>query len=174
MQLALPDVFGEGGDQHWSVVVAILAAVLLFSGSYNSLEKTLVTLVSTFTLLTVVSTVLLQWTGYAITWDDVERGLSFDLPPTLTATVILTALAMYAGTGVAYGEMWGYTYWCVEKGYAKHTGAPTPDNEWPRRARGWIRVMYIDSLLTMVVYTASTVCFFLLGAAILYASWSRS
>jgi len=38
------------------------------------------------------------------------------------------------------------------------------------RARGWIRVMYTDVWITMVVYTISTICFYLLGAAILYAN----
>ena len=45
-----------------------------------------------------------------------------------------------------------YTYWCVEKGYARNTGANSPDDAWVRRARGWVRVMYYDVLLTMVVY----------------------
>ena len=126
-------------------------------------------MVSTFTFLTLVCTVLLQWTGYAITWADIGRGLSLGTPGVITATVMLTALAMYAGTGVAYGEMWSYTYWCVEKGYARNVGEVQPGEDWTRRARGWIRVMYIDVMLTLVVYTVSTVCFYFLGAAILFA-----
>jgi Mn2+/Fe2+ NRAMP family transporter len=77
---------------------------------------------------------------------------------------------MYAGTGVAYGEMMTYTYWCVEKGYARNVGENQPGEEWAQRARGWIRVMYTDVWITMVVYTLSTVCFYLLGATILYAN----
>jgi len=64
--------------------------------------------------------------------------------------------------------MLSYTYWCIEKGYARNTGSCQPGEDWSRRARGWVRVMYIDALLTMVVYTASTICFYLLGAAILH------
>ena len=36
------------------------------------------------------------------------------------------------------------------------------------RAKGWIRVMYMDAFLSMIVYTIVTAAFFLLGASILY------
>ena len=166
VQMAFP-LFDEHGARIWAMLVAVVAAILLLSGSYRSLEKTLVFMVATFTLLTVVCTVLLQWTDYAISWNQLQHGLAVSAPPA-TTLVVLTALAAYAGTGVAYGEMWSYTYWCVEKGYARNVGKVQPGTEWPARARGWIRVMYTDVLLTMVVYTVSTICFYLLGAAILY------
>ena len=170
VHLAFPQ-FGEHGARIWAMLVAALAAALLLTGSYRSLEKTLVAMVATFTLLTIVCTVLLQWTDYAVSWNDLRQGLAVQMPPA-TTLVVLTALAAYAGTGVAYGEMWSYTYWCVEKGYARNVGKVQPGTEWPARARGWIRVMYTDVLLTMVVYTASTICFYLLGAAILHARGS--
>jgi Mn2+/Fe2+ NRAMP family transporter len=168
LQMVFPDVFGAGGSRSWAVIVALLAAALLLSGTYASLEKILVILVATFTLLTVVSTVLLQWTGLAISWSSVEQGLTFGVPESMTPVLIVTALAMYAGTGIGVGEMWNYTYWCVEKGYARNVGEIQPGEAWSRRARGWIRVMYTDVFLTMVVYTISTVCFYFLGAAVLY------
>ncbi len=169
LEMAMPGFIGAGGARVWAIGVAVLAALILIVGSYQSLEKTLVVLVSAFTFLTLVCTVLLQWTGFAITWDDIQQGMLFQFPDPLTTTVALTALAMYAGTGVAYGEMWNYTYWCVEKGYARNVGVKQDDEAWSRRARGWIRVMYTDVLVTMVVYTVSTVCFYFLGAAILHA-----
>ena len=169
LQLGLPDVFGENGSRIWATVIAVVSTLLLLSGSYGSLEKTLIALVATFTLLTLVCTVALQWTGYAITPADISHGLSLMLPEDMDPDVLMVALAMYAGTGVAYGEMWTYTYWCVEKGYARNVGANDPGEAWPKRARGWIRVMYTDVLLTMAVYTVSTVCFYFLGAAVLFA-----
>lgn len=169
VEMALPGKFGDHGSAVWAIIVAAVAASLLISGTYGALEKTLIVLVVSFTLLTVLCTVLLQWTGLAITWADIRHGLSMSAPYPMSTTLTLTALAMFAGTGVAYGEMWSYTYWCVEKGYARNIGEPQPGQQWPRRARGWIRVMYADVLLTMVIYTASTVCFYLLGCAILFA-----
>ena len=169
LEMAFPGVLGEGGARYWSVIISVLCGAMLLVGTYGSLEKMLIVLVATFTLLTVVCTVLLQWTGFSVSWPDIAGGLSLGMPDEISTMLVLTALAMYAGTGVAFGEMWNYTYWCVEKGYARNAGTPQPGSEWPRRARGWIRVMYADAGLTMVVYTASTVCFYLLGAAILYA-----
>ena len=170
IELAFPDVL-PGGARTWSVVIAVATAALLLSGTYASLEKMFVVMVATFTLMTIASTVLIQFTDdYAVTWSEVVGGLSVEMPSPVTTTLILASLAMYARTGVAYGEMKTYTYWCVEKGYARNVGENQPGEEWARRARGWIRVMYIDVLITMVVYTISTVCFYILGAAILYAN----
>lgn len=169
LQMAMPNAFGAGGARIWAVFVAILSAALLLNGRYEHLEKMLIILVSLFTLVTVMCTLMLQRTAFAITFHDIREGLSFSIPRDLTSAVTLTVLAMYAGTGVAFGEMWNYTYWCVEKGYARYAGQATPNDDWPRRARGWIHVMHLDALLTMVVYTVSTVCFYFLGAAVLHA-----
>ena len=56
----------------------------------------------------------------------------------------------------------------VEKGYARFTGPRREAEEWFRRAKGWIRVMYKDAVLSMVVYTIITAAFYLLGAAVLH------
>ena len=157
----------------WTVGVAVGCGALLLVGRYNMLERVSLTLVFLFTLITIACTVLLNWTGNAITVADVREGLNFSLPTVLGADVtltmiVLTGLGMYAATGIGTWEMMHYTYWCVEKGYARHAGADHDSADWPRRARGWIRVMYIDVLLTMVVFTVTTICFYFLGAAILY------
>ena len=167
LQLAFPDLLGSGGSTKWAVIAAVVCAVLLISGRYSALEKISLGMVATFTVTTIVCTILLQWTGYAVTPEDVVQGLSFSFPSPLAAGVALTALAMYAGTGIAWGEMCSYTYFCVEKGYARFAEANVPGPEWPRRARGWIRVMYADVLFALGIYTVGTVCFYFLGATIL-------
>lgn len=170
LEMVFPGALGVGGARYWSIIVAILCGVLLLAGTYTSLEKLLIILVAVFTLLTVVCTAMVQWTEFAVDWPQLASGLSLSMPVEMSTTLVLTALAMYAGTGVAFGEMWNYTYWCLEKGYARNAGAPRPGDAWTNRAKGWIRVMYTDVGLTMVVYTTSTVCFYLLGAAILYVN----
>ena len=169
LEMVFPGMIGEGGARYWSILLAVLCGSILVVGTYASLERMLVILVSSFTVVTVVCTFMLRWTDFAVEWPDVASGLSLSLPPEITTTLVLTALAMYSGTGIAFGEMWNYTYWCVEKGYARSAGPPEPGAAWTRRAKGWIRVMYTDAAVTMVIYTASTICFYLLGAAILHA-----
>lgn len=167
LQIAFPDLFGEGGARYWTIFIAVLCAVLLLGGRYAFLERVSIGLVTVFTLITLICTFLLQFTGYSISLDDLQRGFTFELPILETAGVLLL-LGMYANTGVTGPEMISYTYWCLEKGYARNTGANQPGAAWAARARGWIRVMYTDVLLTMVVYTVGTICFFFLGAAILH------
>jgi hypothetical protein len=64
---------------------------------------------------------------------------------------------MFGITGVGADEITFYTYWCVEKGYAR----------WARRANGWISVMYKDAMLSWFIYTFGTLAFFVMGAAVL-------
>lgn len=169
LQVVFPNAFGEGGARYWSILVALVCGAVLLVGTYSSLEKLLFALVSSFTLVTVVCTGLLHWTDFAVGWPDLAAGLSLGLPEVMSTTVVLTALAMYAGTGVSFSEMWNYSYWCVEKGYASYVGDKGPGTEWRERAKGWIRVMHTDAAVTFGLYTASTLCFYLLGAAILHA-----
>ena len=62
-----------------------------------------------------------------------------------------------------------YNYWLLEKGYAAKTGPYEKTESWLRRAKGWIRIMYLDALLAMVAYTIVTAAFYVLGAAVLHA-----
>ena len=159
----------------WSVIVGLVSAVLLVGGGYTFLERISLAMVSLFTAISVVCAVILQWTEFRVSGSQIFSGMTFSLPPgeSLTTPMILVILAVYAATGIGHWEMLSYTYWCIEKGYARFTGECTTKGEegdaWVERAQGWVRVMYIDALLTMVVYTLSTICFYLLGAAILYA-----
>ena len=158
-----------------TVGVAIAAGTILLSGGYKVLERVSIGLVFTFTLITIACTFLLQWTDYAVSWADISSGLEGRMFPDsllegLTAAgILMTALAAYAGTGIGHSEMITYTYWCVEKGYARNAGESAEGVDWPRRVRGWVRVMYTDVFLTMIIYTLSTICFYFLGAAILNA-----
>jgi manganese transport protein len=40
--------------------------------------------------------------------------------------------------------------------------------DWERRARGWVRVMHVDIIASMFIYTGATVAFYLLGAGVLH------
>ncbi|MCH8962306.1 MAG: hypothetical protein IH820_13570 [Bacteroidetes bacterium] len=117
-----------------------------------------------FTVLTLVSVGALQFTPLHITGDELLSGLRFQLPP----EVVLIAIGAFGITGVGGDEIMAYNYWLIEKGYAAYTGPREENEAWQRRAKGWIRVMCLDALLAMVVYTAMTAAFYLLGAAILH------
>ena len=94
---------------------------------------------------------------------NVAQGFTFQIPEAGLAI----AVAVFGITGVGATELYMYTYWCVEKGYARYTGPREDSEAWRRRARGWVRVMNFDVIGSMIIYTIATVAFYLLGAGIL-------
>lgn len=147
-------------------VFACLAATLalLLRGGYARIERFSMVQVALFTLMTVLAAVvLMRMPGY-FNWGNVGEGLAFHLP----AQGLATAVAVFGITGVGATELIMYPYWCVEKGYARFTGAREPSPAWLHRARGWIRVMHVDIACSMAIYTVATVAFYLLGAGVLH------
>lgn len=144
--------------------VALVASVLVWKGGYRLIERVCVVLICLFTLFTVASLVSVQFTPYAISWENVASGLTFSLPP----AAMMVALGAFGITGIGGDEIMAYNYWLIEKGYASHTGQRDNSEAWRRRARGWIKVMQWDAMVSMCVYTLVTVVFYLLGAAVLH------
>ena len=121
--------------------VALLAMIILGSGSYRYLERVMFLLVMCFTVTTVLCAGLMQTTEYAMTVDDLVAGFSFSFPLEFAAL----AIAVYGFTGVNGGEIAAYTYWCVEKGYPSYIGRNEPADEWVNRARGRIKFSMLMS-----------------------------
>jgi len=144
--------------------VALVASLLVWKGGYRLIERVCVVLICLFTLFTVASLASVQFTPYAISWENVASGLTFSLPP----AAMMVALGAFGITGIGGDEIMAYNYWLIEKGYASHTGKRDNSEAWQRRARGWIRVMQWDAMVSMCVYTLVTVVFYLLGAAVLH------
>ena len=117
-----------------------------------------------FTISTLACLYFIQFTPFKISWEEIRSGLSFQFPPEM----VVIAIAAFGITGVGGDEIMYYNYWCIEKGYAAFTGPKENNPQWEKRARGWIRIMYYDAFLAMVVYTIVTAAFYLLGAAVLH------
>lgn len=149
----------------WALLMAPLTSVLVFRGYYNVVEKTCLLLITGFTLFAIAALIFLQYTPYAMDWAQLGTGLSFSLP----SSAVIYAFGAFGITGIGGEEIIYYNYWCLEKGYARHTGPNDGSEAWAERARGWIKVMQADAVCSMVVYTAVTAVFYLLGAAVLHA-----
>jgi Mn2+/Fe2+ NRAMP family transporter len=150
--------------QAWPWLLAGLTAALLLAGRYSIVEKAAMIMVVSFTILTVLGAVILLKLPEYFSWGAIWEGLSFHLP----AGGFLTAVAAFGITGVGATELVMYPYWCIEKGYASYTGPRDETPEWRSRAHGWIRVMGVDVVNAMVVYTFATIAFYLLGAGVLH------
>jgi Mn2+/Fe2+ NRAMP family transporter len=170
--IALSVLFPIGGDPLqdpsraiWHVIVIVVTIAALYSSRYKVIERGAFWMVVTFSMMTVAIAVGLPFTQWGYTFQDLASGLTFDMP----AGALGAAIAMFGITGVGSDEITMYNYWCLEKGYARWAGPNDGSEAWVRRARGWIAVMYKDALLSMVIYTFSTVAFYLMGASVLHA-----
>ena len=148
----------------WVWVLNMLTVGLLIGGRYAVVERACTAMVVTFTAMTVSCAVILIKLPQYFSWSDVLHGLSFQPP----AGGLATAVAVFGITGVGASELVMYPYWCIEKGYARYTGPRDESPAWVRRAFGWIRVMGVDVLNSMVIYTFATIAFYLLGAGVLH------
>jgi len=148
----------------WTIVVAFVVITVMLFGFYEVVEKISLVFMGLFTLFTLLALFMVQNTDFAVSWPDIAEGLSFRLPK----GTVGFAFAAFGLTGVGGDEILSYNYWCIEKGYARYTGGRDDSEAWKHRAKGWIRVMYMDAFLSMIVYTVVTAAFFLLGASILF------
>ncbi len=148
----------------WTILTAVVVIGVMLFGFYEVVEKISLVFMGLFTVFTLLALFMVQKTGFAVTWSDMATGLSFKLP----AGTVGFAIAAFGLTGVGGDEILSYNYWCIEKGYARFAGLQEESKVWKERAKGWIRVMYMDAFLSMIVYTMVTAAFYLLGASILY------
>lgn len=160
MHLLVPAIPVRG----WTLAFLALTLLLLLGGGYARVERIAMLKVALFTLLTVLAAMVLVRMPQFFSWDSVAGGLKLQLP----SAGLGMAVAVFGTTGVGATELFMYPYWCVEKGYAQFTGRREETGGWERRARGWIRVMHLDIAVSMIIYTAATVAFYLLGAGVLH------
>lgn len=169
--MALSMLMPIGGDPFstlsitfWVALVVALAVGIHIANRYSIVEKVSTILVVLITAGTIMMVFGLQFTPFAWTATDIAAGMQFQIQ----AGTVGVALAMFGLTGVGAGEVTAYTYWCVEKGYARWTGPNDGSAAWAARARGWISVMKKDAWIAWGVYTISTIAFYILGAAVLH------
>ena len=141
----------------WGAISCLLTWLLLYFGSYKSLERTLLVMVIFFSFMTLVIAIAMQSTEYQVNFDQISQGLSFSFP----TEYLPLALAVFGFTGISYGEIMAYTYWCLEKGYADNTGNDIEET------KHWIKTMQTDVWVTVFFITLGTLPFFFLGAGVL-------
>ena len=141
----------------WVAISCLITWLLLYFGSYKSLERTLLVMVIFFSLMTLMIAIAMQSTEYQVNFDQISQGLSFSFP----TEYLPLALAVFGFTGISYGEIMAYTYWCLEKGYADNTGNDIEET------KHWIKTMQTDVWVTVFFITLGTLPFFFLGAGVL-------
>jgi manganese transport protein len=148
----------------WVGVCLLVTVAVLLGGGYARIERLALVKVGLFSMLTIFAAAVLLRRSGAVTTGDLAEGLSLQVP----AAGLATAIAVFGITGVGATELVMYPYWCIEKGYARFVGARDGSSAWVGRARGWIRVMHLDIMCSLVIYTLATIAFYLLGAGVLH------
>jgi len=164
LSTSLASMITERPTIPWAVLTCLLAMALIYRGGYQRIEWLTTFIVISVTVITVLAAIALAWTDYPVRLSQLMSGLEFRIPKDGLAT----AFAVFGVTGVGATELFYYPYWCLEKGYARYVGPDDGSPEWERRAKGWIHVMHLDAWISMVVFTVSTVSFYLMGAAVLH------
>lgn len=158
-------------DQWWAAIIAVITSLILMKGRFGLILSFSTAMVASFTAVTIINLVILQrHDAWAVSFQDIVDGFRFRLPPSESGerwAAVSTALKTFGIIGVGATELVSYPYWCLEQGYARFTG-PRDDSEgWAARAKGWIRVMWVDAWGSMLIYTFATIAFYLLGASVL-------
>lgn len=148
----------------WVPVLMGVTLAILLGGHYGRIEKLATLKVCLFTMLTFLCALIMMRQPGSFTLADLRDGFAFKLPK----DGLITAIAVFGITGVGASELFMYPYWCVEKGYARFAGRSDGTSAWQSRARGWIRVMNVDILTSMVIYCVATAAFYMLGAGVLH------
>jgi manganese transport protein len=148
----------------WPWLIAVVLAALIFHGRYGPVEFLCVVLNFGFVLTVLYCVGAVARSEYAFVFSDLAGGFSLTVP----REHLVLAVSAFGITGVGAGEIFVYPTWCIEKGYAAWTGPREDSDAWAKRARGWIRVMTLDAVVSMAIYTVATIGFYILGAAILH------
>lgn len=148
----------------WVLFLMGVSLVILLGGHYGRIEKLATIKVALFTMLTFLCALIMMRQPESFSLENLREGFAFDLPK----DGLITAIAVFGITGVGAAELFMYPYWCVEKGYARFAGRSDASAAWQSRARGWIRVMNVDIIASMVIYCVATVAFYMLGAGVLH------
>jgi Mn2+/Fe2+ NRAMP family transporter len=162
---AASHAFGLSRVELWIAILWVVIALLICIGKYRIIETAAIIMNFLFVTTILVCLFAVQRTEFAFSLNDITAGFSIKLP---SETVIL-ALTAFGITGIGSGEIIMYPYWCLEKGYAAWTGPRDDSSAWAARAKGWVRVMTLDAVVSMIIYTVVTVSFYFLGASVLHA-----
>lgn len=148
----------------WALIVTGSAILILQTGKYHIIERVEVVGITLKTVITFGLALALPFTAFGYGTEQLADGLSFQIP----AGTVGIALAMFGITGVGADEMTTYTYWCLEKGYARWTGPDDGTEQRARRAEGWLKVMRLDVGVSWIVCTVCTLSFYVIGASVLH------
>jgi manganese transport protein len=149
--------------QYATLVVLAITIIPALRG-YDFVEDLATVVVLSLVVLTTIGAGLTFFSPYALSMNEIAYGLSFNLP----SGGIAVLLAVIGITGIAPVELIGYAHYVQETGYGKLAGPRNLDG-WRERMEGWLRVMKIDVVASLILMMITTVAFFIIGSTVVAA-----
>ena len=141
------------------IVLAMTIAPAL--KGYDFVEDFSTVIVSLLTIITVIAAGLSFATPYGLSAGEFAYGLSGNFP----SGGIGALFGAVGITGIATNELVAYAAYVQETGYGSHAG-PRDSEGWQARMKGWINIMKIDVLVSLLLMVIITLSFFIIGATV--------
>lgn len=154
-------ILGQTIPLNAALVVVLALTIYPALRGYDFVEDFSTVVVSLLTIITVVAAGLSFFTPYALPAEEIAYGFSFNLPQGGIAA-LFGAVGI---TGIAANELVGYAAYVRETGYGKYAG-PRDSDGWTERMSGWLDVMKVDVLVSLLLVLVITVAFFTIGASV--------
>jgi Mn2+/Fe2+ NRAMP family transporter len=151
----------------WAGLTLLVIMLILWRGLYGELEKLVTILVAGFSLSVVLALFLVQTSPYSLSANDIFSGLKFSLGSVNRDAAAFAVVSLLGALGTTANELFMYPYWILEKGYAQHLG-PRDSDGWVERARGWLRVLRLDTASATLLATVITAAYYLVASAVLH------
>ena len=148
----------------YALLIVLASTIIPVLRGYDFVENFATVVVLSLVVLTTLAAGLTFFSPYALSINEVAYGLSFNLP----SGGIGVLLAVIGITGIAPVELIGYAHYVQETGYGKLAG-PRDLDGWRERMEGWLRVMKIDVIASLILMMITTVAFFIIGATVVAA-----
>ena len=142
------------------LIVLVITIAPALKG-YDFVEDFSTVVVSALTIITVIAAGLSFATPYGLSTGEFVYGLSGNLP----SGGIGALFGAVGITGIATNELVAYAAYVQETGYGSHAG-PRDSEGWRARMKGWLHVMKLDVLVSLLLMLIITLSFFIIGATV--------
>lgn len=144
-----------------SLLIVLVITIVPALRGYDFVEDFATIMVGILTVVTITAAILTFFSPFGLTTDQIVYGLSFNLP----SGGLITLFGTVGVTGMAANELIGYSLYSQETGYGELAG-PSDSDGWQERMEGWLQVMRLDVVVSLLIMLITTVAFFIIGATV--------
>jgi len=154
----------------WIVLVVIMVSLIGLMGYYNILEKMMISFVLMMSFGIIAVSILIF-----PPLNEILGGLIPQMPPNAIDDVAFTTwIGLWGWLGAGWGPTLGYAWWAKEKGAGMYQVSSNnisleqlrPTDK--KRLKGWLRLVYLDLLVSYSLTFILSMCLYVSGAMVLF------